>query len=316
MCKFKIWAATALTCLVFSAGACLAQEAPQQPDPAEQETPAPAKPVQRVNTVKSGKKQAAKPAKPVAVKPDAVPSKPIILGGFPLQLDRLNPQRLEATFVSKGPKVDGNPSDASWQKQPWLPMNEVWLGQKPTANDFTGRFKLLVTADSLYLLAHIIDDTLMDERPDPLEKYWDDDCLEIFLDPDASGGGHECNYNAWAYHIALDGKVADYGLDCKPHLYSHVFTRRKTAPLPTGGTESYWEVALSLHPAATTDEAAQQSKPLKLKPDQVIGFAVAYCDNDRSTERENFIGSVSIPGAQKNIGYKDAWSFGLLRFKK
>ncbi len=39
---------------------------------------------------------------------------------------------------------------------------------------------------------------------------------------------------------------------------------------------------------------------------------VAYCDNDGSELRENFIGSETVPSGPKDRGYQDAGLFGQL----
>ena len=49
----------------------------------------------------------------------------------------------------------------------------------------------------------------IDQHADPKYFYWDDDCLEIFIDEDAFGGDHEFNYNAFAYNVALDNQIVD-----------------------------------------------------------------------------------------------------------
>lgn len=227
---------------------------------------------------------------------------------------RQNNQIRSVPLLARAPVVDGK-VDAVWSKAAGpFALDQNWIGAMPLPNDFEGSFKVLATKDSLYILAAIVDDTLMDGRPDPLDKYWDDDCLEIFLDPDASGGPHECSHNAWAYHIALDGRVVDYGPDCKPHLYNHVFSRRHTERLDYG-TKTIWEVALALHKDVSGADSLLWPAQTILSGKRV-GFALAYCDNDYSRERENFMGSVSVPGKDKNQGYKNAWIFGLLEFKK
>jgi hypothetical protein len=47
-----------------------------------------------------------------------------------------------------------------------------------------------------------------------------------------------------------------------------------------------------------------------------MGFALAYCDNDTSKERENFIGSVAVAGEDKNRGWIDAGIFGTIVLKE
>jgi hypothetical protein len=49
-----------------------------------------------------------------------------------------------------------------------------------------------------------------------------------------------------------------------------------------------------------------------LKTGKKIGFALAYCDNDGSLERESYIGSVFIPGTDKNQAWINADILGTL----
>ena len=41
-----------------------------------------------------------------------------------------------------------------------------------------------------------------------------------------------------------------------------------------------------------------------------MGLAVAYCDNDGGSDRESFLGSEEIPGADKNVAWQNADVFG------
>lgn len=205
------------------------------------------------------------------------------------------------------PLIDGNADEEAWQQAAWLPLDQVWIGETPAPADFSGRYKILWDENNLYVLAEITDDTLIDFHADGLLKYWDDDCLEIFLDEDASGGDHQYNYNAFAYHIALDGKVVDIRPD-KAFAYfnEHCITRRTTA-----GNTSIWEVAIQVFDGNKYLDGAENI-PKMLKSGKKMGFALAYCDNDRSLEREHFIGSVRVKGEDKNQGWIDAGIFGQL----
>lgn len=215
-----------------------------------------------------------------------------------------------AVYAPEAPVIDGTADDAAWQKAPWYPLNQIWIGDSITPQDFSGRYKLVWTEDYLYILAEIQDDTLIDIHPDGLQFYWDDDCLEIFVDEDASGGIHQYNHQAFAYHVALDYRVADIGPDSLPHYYDgHVQCRRVTK-----GNTSVWEAAVALYPN-TYQEDSPHNKPVKLHRGKVIGFALAYCDNDRSPARENFIGSTFVPGQDKNRGWIDASIFERLVLK-
>ena len=182
--------------------------------------------------------------------------------------------------------IDGNANEEIWKQCNWHPLNQVWLGENLTPNDFEGRYKLTWTEDALYLLAEIKDDKLIDIYKEPLTQWWDDDCLEIFIDEDNSGGEHQYNHNAFAYHIALDGNVVDMSTKKEGKLYnSHIESKRRTQ-----GNKTIWEVKISVYDDSYNDD--EKNLPIKLKANKNIGFALAYCDNDNSKLRENFIGSV------------------------
>ncbi len=208
------------------------------------------------------------------------------------------------------PNVDGETSDPIWSQTKWYPMDQNWIGEFPDFKDFLGRYKITWTPEALYILVEIKDDKLYDQYKDPLELWWDDDCVEIFIDADNSGGEHQYNNNAFAYHIALDGNVVDLDSNKKPILYNnHVTTRRVTK-----GDVSIWEFELIVY-----DDKYQEGKtndPIILSKNQKLGFAIAYNDNDNSKERENFMGSVFVPGEDKNQGWINADIFGTIILKE
>ena len=37
---------------------------------------------------------------------------------------------------------------------------------------------------------------------DALDRYWEDDTVELFIDENKNGGQHGYNTSAWAYHSA------------------------------------------------------------------------------------------------------------------
>lgn len=216
-------------------------------------------------------------------------------------------QLITVKKAKTNPVINGKADDAIWSRTNWLPLNELWLGEAHTKDDFSGRYKLSWTEDALYLLAEIKDDVLMDKNSDPLQAWWDDDCLEIFIDEDNSGGEHQYNHNAFAYHIALDGNVVDMSTEKTGILYnSHIESKRSTK-----GNTSIWEVKILLFDDSYNDDG--ENTPLKLYVGKIIGFALAYCDNDNSKERENFIGSINVEGKDKNKGWIDANIFGTLK---
>jgi len=230
-------------------------------------------------------------------------------------------------FAENAPVVDGNPDDSVWARADWIPMDKLMLGTMPEHDDFSARYKLVWTEQHLYLLAEINDDILYDSHPDPLEHYWDDDTLEIFIDADASGGDHLFNYNAFAYHIALDNQVVDVGpflseSDSQAEkrnirLYpGHVYSRWKRSEEEP--SKIYWEVKIwvmgdDYQDSHDVDEQAAQAIPLKAG--MTLGFMLAYCDSDGKLEtggREHFMGDVEIEpvDGDRDRGYIDASVFG------
>ncbi|MDH7447190.1 sugar-binding protein [Aquimarina sp. 2201CG14-23] len=208
------------------------------------------------------------------------------------------------------PNVDGNMDDPIWKETQWYPMDQNWIGEFPDFKDFLGRYKMTWTPEALYILVEIKDDILYDQHKDPLKLWWDDDCVEIFIDADNSGGEHQYNNNAFAYHVALDGNVVDLDAEKKPVLYNnHVTTKRIT-----NGDVTVWEFELIVY-----DDTYQEGKTndaVVLSENQKIGFAIAYNDNDTSKERENFMGSVFVPGEDKNQGWINADIFGTIVLKE
>ena len=207
-------------------------------------------------------------------------------------------------------EIDGK-IDSAWHQTSWQPMPFLMAGSLPEKSDFNGRYRLLWDENYLYLQAEITDDILFDHTPDPLVNYWDDDSLEVFIDGDASGGDHQYNHSAFAYHIALDNQAADIGDDKKAHLYNdHLFSswqRRADKP-----NSIIWEVAIKMYPNTYTD--LKPAASLKLSNGDIIGFMLAYCDNDASENREHFMGSDDIKAVNgdKNRGWIDSSVFGKL----
>jgi hypothetical protein len=232
----------------------------------------------------------------------------IIFTGFHESSDEKNYKAIKAP---QAPIIDGIGNEAIWNKAPWKKINHVWLGQPVSDKDFEGKFKAVWTKEKLFLLVEIIDDSLMDIHPDGLDTYWDDDCVEVFIDENHSGGNHQYSHNAFAYHIALDYKVADMGPDSLPHYYNdHVKTFR------TKNKNKYtWELAITIYDD-TYKEKAKTNKIVSLTEGKKMGFAIAYCDNDTSKTRENFIGSVDVEGTDKNRGWIDAGIFGTMELVK
>jgi len=205
------------------------------------------------------------------------------------------------------PTVDGIADEAIWGKARWQEIKYRWLGPEYSEEDFKGRFKVVWTADKLYILTELVDDILIDTHRDPLVQYWDDDCLEIFIDEDYSGGEHQYNHNAFAYHMSLDNQAIDIGVDERPHNYTHHVESRWQQQ----GNKIVWEVAIDIYTDSYKD-GSDDNKPIELSAGKLMGLMLAYCDNDGSELRENFVGSESVPSGPKDRGWIDAGLFGAL----
>jgi len=212
-----------------------------------------------------------------------------------------------APKAQHAPTVDGVADETIWKRARWHELTHRWLGPEYSAEDFRGRFKVVWTAERIYVLAELVDDILFDSHRDPLVQYWDDDCLEIFLDEDYSGGNHQYNHNAFAYHMSLDNQAIDIGTDKLPHSYSHHVQSRWRQH----GNKIVWELAIDVYTDDYVD-GSDKNMPVKLAAGKVMGLMIAWCDNDGSELRENFIGSESAPGEKKDRGWIDAGLFGSL----
>lgn len=215
--------------------------------------------------------------------------------------------KYQAPRAKTAPVIDGAGTDACWSSAPWYEVNQLWFGVQPSSPaDFSERFKVCWDANKLYVLAEVTDDVLNDNYTDPLSNYWEDDTWEVFIDEDNSGGNHEKSYNAFAYHVSKSLDAVDIGSDGVAHLYNtHLTIKRST----DGNNKYTWEAAFEIYNDKFVYGATSNPK-VTLTKNKVMGFALAYCDNDGGTARQSFIGSEPIAGTDKNVAYKDANVFG------
>lgn len=223
------------------------------------------------------------------------------------------PNRTEylAPYAGKAVTVDGIANESIWSKAKWQNLNHRWLGPEYSKEDFQGRYKVVWNKSKLYILTEIVDDILIDTHRDPLIQYWDDDTLEVFLDEDFSGGEHQYNHNAFAYHMAIDNQAIDIGTNKLAQNYSHHVESRWLQQ----GDKLVWELSIDIYSDAYKDKSTD-NRTIELFAGKVMGLMVAYCDNDGSELRENFIGSESAPGKEPDRGWKDAGIFGKLILSK
>ena len=201
--------------------------------------------------------------------------------------------------------IDGIANESAWEKSTFFALDNLLLGNEiPSSNDFAGRYKLLWDRNYLYLLVEVVDDHMSDRYADPLVQYWDEDCVEVFIDEDASGGPHTYNHNAFAYHVAIDNQVVDIDTDKQPKLFNdHIESQWKRS-----SSSTVWELAIQLFDDSF--EYNGNNQPIKLNKGKSVGFMLAYCDADGQGTREHFMGSEPLKGEQRNMGYQDASVFG------
>ncbi|MFH0758643.1 MAG: sugar-binding protein [Bacteroidota bacterium] len=215
-----------------------------------------------------------------------------------------------ASYTKEAPLINGDASDPCWIKGNWDYFQyELFGNDMPSADDFSGRYKVVWDSSQIYILVEVVDDIQNSDNP-PHDGWWKDDCVEVFLDEDHSGGRHEvaswiseaeqgacddCAYNAFAYHTDVATFDAiDLGQDGGPHTYND----NCKAVVSKDGNNYVWEFAIKQFGAEFIFEGENTPKELALG--QVLGFCMAYCDNDeRSDERENLIGTQQ--------GSADAW---------
>lgn len=213
-----------------------------------------------------------------------------------------------APRAAQAPVIDGIGSESCWQQAQWKDIKYVWLGEAPTASDFSGRFKMVWTPERLYYLIEITDDKLSAPNTTLFKNYYDNDCVELFIDEDHSGGDHQNNYNAFAYHIQLNYDIIDNNTSGTQSLYNdHANVIRSS-----NGNVHTWEIELKVFDD-TYNEKVTTNVPVTLTKDKIMGFGVSYNDNDNSMARDNFIGSFDIPGADKNVAWINAGVFDTLK---
>jgi hypothetical protein len=216
--------------------------------------------------------------------------------------------------AEKAPVIDGIGNEYCWSIAKWASINQPYDGLSlPAAADFSGRYKLVWTATRLYILMEITDDVLRDDRANPKSNYWDDDCTEFFIDEDHKSEGHECGataYNAFAYHIAAVARdknnytngailpydspdainhVIDLGTDCNTNNAMN-FDDHVNVKISKAGNLYTWEMEFKIFNKSYNQNSTSNA-PVTLTANKVIGFAVAYCDNDNG-QRDNMIGDI------------------------
>jgi Carbohydrate family 9 binding domain-like len=221
----------------------------------------------------------------------------------------------EAKLTSSVPEINGIGDDNCWTSAVWAPIDQVWIGPAFTADDYTGRFKALWTPDRLYLLIEVIDDSL---RLQPAnianvcENVYNFDCVEIFIDEDRSRDVNYSNsYKAFAYHMDTTGNVCyANGSRGWERLDGNIRYKMKRVAEHT----FHYEYEIKVFDDSYV--LGGDNTPLVLTAGKLMGWSIAYNDNDKGDIRQNMIGSKFIAGNsdyERNVSYYNASVFGDLK---
>jgi hypothetical protein len=186
------------------------------------------------------------------------------------------------------------------------------------------------TAERLYILAEIIDDIIYTPAAVPTQSPEKNDCLELFIDENASGGTRTSDggNNFFTYHMNFDGvNVADWtGQNVLRNSHLKYKINETAAPL------YIWEIEMkvfnSSYPLNSTPAVDPADTLVTLTEGKKMGFAAAYCDNDKDAhsgnstqigDRDHFIGSMFVKGStdnERNVAYQNSEQYAKMYLVK
>ncbi|MBN1415212.1 MAG: T9SS type A sorting domain-containing protein [Bacteroidales bacterium] len=221
----------------------------------------------------------------------------------------------EALFINSVPVIDGIGDESCWDSAVWRPIDQRWIGPSYTAEDYSGRFKALWTASRVYVLIEVVDDSLRLQDPglvNVCSNIYNYDCVEIFIDENHSRDVNYANsHKAFAYHMDTLGSVCyangSFGWE---RLDDHIFYKMKRV----SGDTFHYEYEIKIFD--DTFVYGVESTPVTLTEGKLMGWSIAYNDNDMGTIRQNMIGSKFVPGDsdyERNVSYYNASVFGDLK---
>ncbi len=221
----------------------------------------------------------------------------------------------EALFTSTVPVIDGAGDEHCWDSAVWKPIDQRWIGPAYTAEDFSGRFKALWTASRVYVLIEIVDDSLRLQDPglvNVCSNIYNYDCVEIFIDENNSDDVNYSNsHKAFAYHMDTLGSVCyangSAGWERLDDHINYKITR-------VSGDTFQYEYEIKIYDDSFV--YGVESTPVTLTEGKLMGWSIAYNDNDMGTMRQNMTGSKFVPGNtdnERNVSYFNASVFGDLK---
>ncbi|WP_367870530.1 carbohydrate-binding family 9-like protein [Luteolibacter sp. Populi] len=152
------------------------------------------------------------------------------------------PLTYECPRSEQAPVVDGDLSDAAWQKAPWTADFIDIRGKDEPAPRFRTRARMLWTVEGLFVCADLAEPHVCATLTEKNAIIFHDNDFEIFLDPD----GDTLNY--YEFEINALGTIWELTLD-KP--YSRGGTAVHGTNLP--GLKSAVKVQGTLNDATDTD---------------------------------------------------------------
>jgi len=231
------------------------------------------------------------------------------------------------------PVIDGDGADGAWNEASWVNMSYTWIPysftQTIAPEDFTGRFKVLWNKSThlLYFLAEITDEKFVNGYvyTNNDGSYPSYDVLELFLDEDRPGSLHECNNNAFAYHITSGNTDTEFDvLDIFDPNNSHyvggsVFVNYKTHfpefKRTKVDTKYTWEFSVMVLKSDYTPSDDPELFKAELSKGKNMGLTMNYCDNDNSAVnpvRDNFFSSKFVNPSDNNSAWVYSNNFGSL----
>jgi multiple sugar transport system substrate-binding protein len=191
-------------------------------------------------------------------------------------------QRNEVTARAGTPIIDGEIDDI------WNDAQIIVTDQEKTTPDIaTAEVRVLYDADTLYVLAQVRDNKIMNDSVNP----WECDSVEIFIDENkAQGNGYD--NNTVQLRIGADGKMTGSG----PAWDNREFALTSAVKKVEGGY---------------IVEAAYKFNGVKAKNGSSMGFNVRINDQEVPGERK---GS-SVWNPDKDTSYYNPSRFGIIYFK-
>jgi hypothetical protein len=239
----------------------------------------------------------------------------IVLNSFAVDPDDWPQGYYEAKLTHSVPDINGIGDDSCWSSAVWAPIDQVWIGPAYTADDYTGRFKALWNSERLFLLIEVVDDSLRlqpENTVNVCDNIYNFDCVEIFIDEDHSRDvNYSDSYKAFAYHLDTAGNVCyANGSRGWERLDDNIRYKMKRVAEHT----FHYEYEIKVFDDSYV--LGRDNTPVVLTEGKLMGWSLAYNDNDKGNTRQNMIGSKFIPGNsdyERNVSYYNASVFGDLK---